>query len=214
VEDVGDLGELVNSGSGLDLFKMLGGPEMIDLTIPGWTWTTLLTYVTTLWSSPPAGTDCRKGFSDIRVTVFLGSSLGRPTFSSPISTPFVALGDRRLTSSRPGDNEDDVELAFALTDSLEESKELLPEVSVIIGTGTLPDASLRLSLMVFLLILEVGLVGGGGAGRMGIRLLTTSSSRRARSLAAAVARSTVLTLAKGVATEASESTMTGFDIPC
>lgn len=148
------------------------------------------------------------------MTVFLGGNPGRPTLSSSTSTLFIALGERRLTSSPPGDNEDDVELAFAFTDSLEESKELLPELSVIIGTGTLPGVSLRLSLMVFLLILEVGLVGGGGAGRMGIRLLTTLSSRRARSLAAAVARSTVLTLAKGGATEDSESIITGFDIPC
>ena len=169
----------------------------------------LLTYITVLWSSPFAGTDSCLGFSEI---TFLGGSLGSSIFSSSISTFFFALGDRRLTSSRPGDNDDDVELALAFTDNLEESKELLPEASNTIGAGILPDISLRLSLIVFRFILDVGLAGGGGAGRIGIRFLVTPSLRRTRSLAVAVARSTVLTLGKGGAVEGSESVTTGFDI--
>jgi hypothetical protein len=105
-----------------------------------------------------------------------------------------------------------VELALAFTDNLEESNEVFPDTRDITGAGVFPRISLRLSLILFLFISVVTPIGGRGAGRIGINFLAVPSSRRACSLAAAVTRSTVATLAKGNATEGSELIMTGFDI--
>ena len=123
----------------------------------------------------------------------LGRDARKYAFSMSPSRALIDRGDRRLTSSRPGDKDADVELALTATDNLE----LFDPVSDIFNVtgGEAPfGISFRLVLLLFRKASEA--MGGGGAGLLATSCLLFAPSRRSRSLAAAVARSIVLILAK------------------
>ena len=96
----------------------------------------------------------------------LGLDVRKCAFSISPSQVFIARGDRRLTSSRPGDKDADVELALIATDNLELSGSFS---DIFNDTGAeVPLAiSFRLVLLLFRQASEAK--GGGGAG-----LLATS----------------------------------------
>lgn len=124
----------------------------------------------------------------------LGRDARKYAFSMSPSKVFIDRGDRRLTSSCPGDKDADVELALTATDNLE----LFDPLSDIFNvTGAEIPLGISFRLVVLLFCQASKATGGGGAGLMATSRLLFASSRRFRSLATAVARSIVLILAKG-----------------
>ena len=124
----------------------------------------------------------------------LGRDASKYAFSMSPSRVLIDRGDRRLTSSRPGDNNADEELALMATDNLE-SFDLLSGIFNVTGAEIPLGISFRFVLLLFRQASEA--MGGGGAGLLATSCLLFTTSRRSRSLAAAVVRSIVLILAKG-----------------
>ena len=124
----------------------------------------------------------------------LGRDARKYAFSISPSRVFIDRGDRRLTSSRPGDKDADVELALTATDNLE-SFDPFSDMFNVTGAEAPLGISFRLVLLLFRKASKA--VGGGGAGLLARSCLLFATSRRFRSLAAAVARSIVLILVKG-----------------
>jgi hypothetical protein len=133
------------------------------------------------------------------------------SFSSKMrSKPSIFRGDRRRISSRPGDSDVDVVLPLAKPT---ESPDIVEFVIGGIDTLRPIGISFLLTLMVLRSASCVRCEGGGGAGLLGMsRALVAASSRRSRSLAAAVARSIVLIFVNGW-DELSLLAMTGLEIP-
>jgi len=124
----------------------------------------------------------------------VGRDARRYAFSISPSKVFIDRGDRRLTSSCPGDKDADVELALTVTDNLD-SSDTFPEIFRAGGADMALGISFRLVLLLFFQASDA--LGGGGAGLLATRCLLFAPSRRSRSLAAAAARSIVFILTKG-----------------
>ena len=124
----------------------------------------------------------------------LGRDARKHAFSMSSSRVFTDRGDLRLTSSRPGDREAEVELALIVTDNLD----IFATFSESIGIRSaelLCGISFRLVVILFRQTSDA--MGGGGAGLLATSCLWVATSRRFRSLAAAVERSIVLMRANG-----------------